>query len=60
MNEPPVLSLNGDSCHPVPSSSLDDVTSVRSEMSTVPGSYTGFASRPFPASTPCKKEVKMF
>ena len=32
-----------------------DVGSIRSELSTVPGSYTGFASRPFPASTPSKQ-----
>ncbi|KAL8561181.1 hypothetical protein ACOMHN_029252 [Nucella lapillus] len=38
----------------VPSASTEDVRSVRSEISTVPGSYTGFASRPFPASTPSR------
>ena len=35
-----------------------DVASIRSELSTVPGSYTGFANRPFPASTP-NKQVMM-
>ncbi|KAK7491639.1 hypothetical protein BaRGS_00017092 [Batillaria attramentaria] len=37
--------------------SMEDMESVRSELSTVPGSYTGFASRPLPASTPSKKRM---
>nr|KAG5703039.1 hypothetical protein BaRGS_016200 [Batillaria attramentaria] len=36
---------------------MEDMESVRSELSTVPGSYTGFASRPLPASTPSKKRM---
>ncbi|XP_076455304.1 uncharacterized protein LOC143289931 isoform X2 [Babylonia areolata] len=40
-----------------PTASVEDVRSVRSELSTLPGSYTGFASRPFPASTPSKQAL---
>ena len=36
-----------------------DVASIRSELSTVPGSYTGFANRPFPASTPSKQVMML-
>ncbi|XP_025112777.1 coiled-coil domain-containing protein 18-like isoform X2 [Pomacea canaliculata] len=48
--------LEEDRFLPGATASLEDLESVRSELSTVPGSYTGFASQRFPASTPSKKQ----